>query len=335
LSYGGARAQEVFYRIIQVARDRLGGAHCCGTCALYNREALSSIGGFVQMGHSEDAHTGFGLTSAGWRIRYVPVIASIGASPNDAHAFFHQQHRWCMGNLIMMVSSKFWKAEIPFRIKFCYMTGFLFYLHQPFLLLQPFQLFWILFYYNAHMNLMDGLPYYPHIAWALVYMFTFYIAPFRWGYLYALLMRSFAYAHAAFTVLLGHSVGWIPTNAKHAGVSMAFRQTYWGVSVFFVLNILLIALSLSHNRFQLFDPNFLTVQFWVIYNAVLIGLLLWQLYKTIENAQKLQYEMALRDNPFDYSLEKWQYKTVVLFTILLSLTFFVIAYKAFDIFHLW
>ena len=119
LSYGSARAQEIFYRVVQVARDRLGSAHCCGTSAIYRRAALNSIGGFAQMGHSEDAHTGFQLTSKGWIVRYVPIILSIGLCPDNIYTFFHQQHRWCLGNIVMILNKQFWLARLPRRIKFC------------------------------------------------------------------------------------------------------------------------------------------------------------------------------------------------------------------------
>jgi cellulose synthase/poly-beta-1,6-N-acetylglucosamine synthase-like glycosyltransferase len=45
LEYGAAYVQEDFYRVIQVARDRLGGALCCGSNAIYRRAALATIGG--------------------------------------------------------------------------------------------------------------------------------------------------------------------------------------------------------------------------------------------------------------------------------------------------
>jgi cellulose synthase/poly-beta-1,6-N-acetylglucosamine synthase-like glycosyltransferase len=64
--------QELFYRFIQPARDRAGAAICVGTCALYRRAALEQSGGFAQIGHSEDVHTGVNLMRVGYRVQYVP-----------------------------------------------------------------------------------------------------------------------------------------------------------------------------------------------------------------------------------------------------------------------
>lgn len=318
LAYGGARAQEIFYRIIQVARDRLGGAHCCGTCAIYRREALDSIGGFVQIGHSEDAHTGFTLTAQGWIVRYVPLIVSIGLSPDDPHAFFHQQHRWCLGNTMMMLDKKFWNANIPWRIKYCYITGFLFYLHQPLLLLFSFQLFFVLFIYGNSIDILAGLPFYPHIIWAFVFMIFFYIAPLKWGYLYAILLRTYAYCHATLTEILGGTVGWIPTNSKQAGVSLAFRQTVIGVSIYTFLYIVCIAFALRNKSFHVFNYNYYFVEFWIIYNLVLAGVILWHLYRTVERAYAKQITESL-------SLVKWRIKTLGSYTVGATGVFLLIA----------
>lgn len=56
---GAGATQELFYRVIQVNRDRLGGANCVGTNAMYRRAALEAVGGTADTGHSEDVHTGY------------------------------------------------------------------------------------------------------------------------------------------------------------------------------------------------------------------------------------------------------------------------------------
>src|SRR6185312_3961590 len=50
--------QEVFYRTIQVSRDRFGAAICVGTSAVYRRAALEAEGGPPLMPYAEDVHTG-------------------------------------------------------------------------------------------------------------------------------------------------------------------------------------------------------------------------------------------------------------------------------------
>ncbi|CAI6097405.1 unnamed protein product [Clonostachys chloroleuca] len=56
---GAGATQELFYRVIQVNGDRLGGANCVGTNAMYRRAALEAVGGTADIGHSEDVHMGY------------------------------------------------------------------------------------------------------------------------------------------------------------------------------------------------------------------------------------------------------------------------------------
>lgn len=281
LAYNAAFAEEPFYRFIQVTRSRFGGTICCGSNAVYRRSALQKIGGPVQMDYSEDAHTGFALTSAGYRVLFVPVLLAIGLCPDNAYSFFHQQHRWCMGSMRLMMSKKFWFAPISWKIKFCYVTGFMFYMHHPLTILFSFHLFWTLFLYNEFIPLGNTLVFYPHIAFAITYLWLFPIAKMRFGYFNILIARTYAYAHAVKTALLGKSVGWISTNAKHTAISPAFRQTAWAVSVYAGLYFLLTILALRTGDLHLFDHRYFTVQFWIFWNLGLSLLLLWQLHKTI------------------------------------------------------
>ena len=281
LAYNAAFAEEPFYRFIQVTRSRFGGTICCGSNAVYRRSALQKIGGPVQMDYSEDAHTGFALTSAGYRVLFVPVLLAIGLCPDNAYSFFHQQHRWCMGSMRLMMSKKFWLAPISWRIKFCYITGFMFYLHHPLTLVFSFHLFWTLFLYNEFIPLGNTFVFYPHIVFAVTYLWLFPIAKMRLGYFNILIARTYAYAHAVKTALLGKSVGWISTNAKHTSISPAFRQVSRTVSVYVALYFLLTILALRTGDLHLFDHRYLSIQFWIFWNLVLSFLLLWQLRKTI------------------------------------------------------
>lgn len=312
LAYGGARAQEIFYRIIQVARDRIGGTHCCGTCAVYRRTALASIGGFVQMTHSEDAHTGLGIQMGGYAIRYIPLAVSIGISPDDPHAFFHQQHRWCLGNMLMLFSGKFWRAPISWKVKYSYITGFLFYLHQPFVILFSFQLFWILIFYGKFISLSAGLPFYPHVIWAFAYMFLFYISQFRWGYLYAILLRMYAYCHAIATAILGGTVGWIATGSKFAGVSSAYRQTITGLGICILAYIACIGLAVKAGAIHFLDYNYYSLEFWILFNLGLSCMLLWQMYQKMARSQRELVTAGVLEKS---SFQNWQLKTAGAYAI--------------------
>ena len=285
LAYNAAFAEEPFYRFIQVTRNRFGAAICCGSNAIYRRSAIEKIGGPVQIEYSEDAHTGFALTCEGYRVLYLPILLAIGLCPDNWYAFFHQQHRWCMGSMRLMLSKKFWTAPISWKTKFCYVTGFLFYTHHPIIIIFSFQLFWTLFFYNEYIGFGDNLLFYPHLIFAITYIWLFPIAKLRVGYFNIIFARTYAYAHAVKTAFLGRSVSWISTNAKHTSISPAFRQTTKFIRAYLIIYLALISLGLRTGDVHLLAIRYWSVQFWIMWNLILTSVLLWQLINTMKRIE--------------------------------------------------
>lgn len=126
---GAGAVQELFYRSVQVSRQRRNGAICVGTCAVYRRAALSQNGGPTLIEHSEDVHTGFDLRRLGWDLRYVPVALAAGLCPDTVSTFQTQQYRWCSGSMSLLSSRKFWKTKLKLRTRMCYLSGFFYYIH--------------------------------------------------------------------------------------------------------------------------------------------------------------------------------------------------------------
>jgi cellulose synthase/poly-beta-1,6-N-acetylglucosamine synthase-like glycosyltransferase len=282
LAYNAAFAEEPFYRFIQVTRSRFGGTICCGSNAVYRRSALQKIGGPYQIDYSEDAHTGYAITRMNYKVLFVPILLAIGLCPDNQYAFFHQQHRWCMGSMRLMLSSFFWKAKISWKIKFCYITGFMFYMHHILLIIFSFQLFWTLFFYNEYIPMGNSWFYIPHIIFAVVYVWLFPIAKLHLGYFNILISRTYAYSHAVKTALLRKSVGWVSTNAKHTLISPAFRQTTNFVTVYVLLYSFLIILGFRSGDIHLLDSGYWSVQFWIFWNLILSIILFFQQVKTMK-----------------------------------------------------
>ncbi len=121
--------QELFYRWIQPARDASRAAICVGTCAIYRRAALDAAGGFAQIGHSEDVHTGVKLMKAGYQLRYVPVLVSKGLCPDQLLGFLNQQYRWCTGSMSLLADRSFHQNPIfSWRQRVSFWSGFLYYI---------------------------------------------------------------------------------------------------------------------------------------------------------------------------------------------------------------
>jgi cellulose synthase (UDP-forming) len=119
--------QEVFYRSIQVARDRFGAAICVGTSAVYRRAALEPQGGPTLMPYAEDVHTGLDVRRAGWSMVYLPVVLSTGICPDNLDAFVRQQYRWCTGNAGVVFSRRLWSVPMTIPARLTYISGFFYY----------------------------------------------------------------------------------------------------------------------------------------------------------------------------------------------------------------
>jgi cellulose synthase (UDP-forming) len=125
--------QEVFYRSIQVARDRFGAAICVGTSAVYRRAALEPQGGPTLIPYAEDVHTGLDVRRAGWSMVYLPIIASTGICPDNLDAFVRQQYRWCTGNAGVVFSRRMWSVPMPIPARLTYISGFFYYVYTALL----------------------------------------------------------------------------------------------------------------------------------------------------------------------------------------------------------
>ncbi|TPX38195.1 hypothetical protein SmJEL517_g00221 [Synchytrium microbalum] len=124
---GAGLVQEQFYRVIQVGRDTYKGAICVGTSALYRHAALEPFGGTAAVEHSEDVRTGFMCMTAGYNVRYIPVVLSMGICPYDLKSFFNQQYRWCSGSADLLSSKIFWETKLTLLQRACFLSGIFYY----------------------------------------------------------------------------------------------------------------------------------------------------------------------------------------------------------------
>jgi cellulose synthase (UDP-forming) len=211
---GAGAVQELFYRAIQVSRDRLGGSICVGSCALYRRAALDSNGGTTLIEHSEDVHTGMDLYRAGWRLKYLPIPLATGICPAGPDSFLTQQYRWCTGSMSLLGSAKFWRADMRFGTRCCYLSGFCYYLHTA---IATFVLPVIPIFMLAVLPNQVQLHNYVWIAPSAAY--TLVIFPL-WNYgkygpssLMAKTLYGWAHVFAIFDIVRGKRMGWLTTGA--------------------------------------------------------------------------------------------------------------------------
>lgn len=116
---------EVFYRAVQVSRDRFGSALCVGSNAVYRRAALESAGGFTEIPYAEDSHTGLDMRYAGYELVYLPIVLAAGVCPSAIDPFMRQQYRWCCGATSLIWTQHMWRVDMPWRSRLPYIAGWL------------------------------------------------------------------------------------------------------------------------------------------------------------------------------------------------------------------
>lgn len=213
LAFGASNIQEFFYKIVQPARNRLGGAICVGTNAVYRRAALATIGGTAQIEHSEDVWTGFKLISKGFKLLYIPIILAKGLCPDNPSALFKQQTRWCQGSMSLMVSKEFWQSPVSWFTKSCYISGFLYYISNFFTLILPLASLVVALESQASDFAISPVIL---ILRGLFLFITLYVVIFpkaNLGTVVALCIACWAYSYTLINLLLGREEKWEPSGS--------------------------------------------------------------------------------------------------------------------------
>ncbi|MFD3944261.1 glycosyltransferase family 2 protein [Streptomyces sp. NPDC058579] len=214
---GAGAVQELFYRAVQVSRQRSDGAICVGSCAVYRRAALEENGGTTLIEHSEDVHTGFDLRCLGWDLRYVPVALAAGVCPDSAGAFFNQQYRWCAGSMSLLGSTKFWQARLRFASRLCYLSGFFYYLHTAlFTFVAPVIPLVLLLAFPDQLRVEYLWLVLPSVVYTTIVFPMWHRVPYRLEAWAVRMMYGWAHVFAIWDILRGNRMGWQATGSSRA-----------------------------------------------------------------------------------------------------------------------
>jgi cellulose synthase (UDP-forming) len=228
---GAGAVQELFYRMVQVSRNRHNGAICVGSCAIYRRKALESNGGTTLIEHSEDVHTGFDLRRAGWTLRYLPIPLATGLCPPDPDSFLTQQYRWCAGSMSLLGSRKFWTTKLPLRTRFCYLSGFCYYLHTAvFTFVAPAIPLTMLIFMPERVRLINYVSIAPSLLYNMVVFPSWHRCKFGLTAFMAKFLYGWAHMACLFDICRGKRMGW---QATGAGKRKAGTKRVWiAIAVF-------------------------------------------------------------------------------------------------------
>ncbi|MDO5747798.1 MAG: glycosyltransferase [Actinomycetaceae bacterium] len=103
--------QDFFMRFIEPQRDMYNAAIYVGSGAIFRREALLSIGGFVTDVITEDMATGLVLQDAGWKSVFVNEVVATGLAAETYSELIKQRTRWARGNI--QVLKKYAFGRLP------------------------------------------------------------------------------------------------------------------------------------------------------------------------------------------------------------------------------
>ena len=87
---------------ILVSRDAWNCGFCCGTSAVFRRDAIEGIGGIATESVTEDILTTVKLLPHGYLTRYLNERLSVGMAPENANSLLIQRRRWTRGHIQLM-----------------------------------------------------------------------------------------------------------------------------------------------------------------------------------------------------------------------------------------
>jgi Glycosyl transferase family group 2 len=205
--------QEIFYRSIQVARDRFGAAICVGTSAVYRRAALEPEGGPTLMPYAEDVHTGLDVRRAGWSMVYVPIVLSTGICPDNLDAFVRQQYRWCTGNAGVVFSRRMWSVPMTLPARLTYISGFFYYAYTGLLtFFGPIIPIVMLAFFPGEVRLRNFVILLPAMFAGFVLYPLWHRAKYRPSVWPLGIARGWAHVFSVWDSARGKTMGWHPSR---------------------------------------------------------------------------------------------------------------------------
>ncbi len=228
ISTGAGYMQHVFYSMLMQGKNRFNAAFCVGTCVVFRREAIDSIGGIYDKSKSEDIWTAMRLHEGGWRTVYINKVLAEGKTPETMKAYSKQQLRWATGSFEIFLTANPLlnrKLTVDQRLQYFLTTSFYF---TGFAVLMLILLPALQIYFNLSPVALDI----PLWQWAALYsgffvmqlMLSFYAMG---GLKLETIMISTAsfpiYIKAFFNALLGRDQAWSATNKKDTGYDSPFN----------------------------------------------------------------------------------------------------------------
>ncbi len=121
--------QELFFQLVQVAKNGWNAAFFAGSAAVFSRKAIESVGGIPTKSVAEDCELTILLHSKGYRTHYVHLPKVLGLSPENLNSYLVQQNRWARGAMqLLRYYNPLTFPGLTFAQRLCYLSGMLHFL---------------------------------------------------------------------------------------------------------------------------------------------------------------------------------------------------------------
>jgi cellulose synthase/poly-beta-1,6-N-acetylglucosamine synthase-like glycosyltransferase len=219
---------EVFYRVVQVSRDRFGSALCVGSNAVYRRAALQPCGGFTEIPYAEDSHTGLDMRFYGYQLSYIPVPLAAGICPSTLDGFMRQQYRWCCGATSLVWTHHMWRVAMPWKARLPYIAGWLWNLTTGLrTLILPLIPITLLVFLPGEIRLRNAILLVPAVITSSVLYPLWHNAPYSPRIWPLTIAVGWAQVLAIWDFSRGKVMSWQPTR----GPASATGRFWWGVTI--------------------------------------------------------------------------------------------------------
>lgn len=265
---GAGYVQELFYRMVQVNRDHWGAPICVGTCAMYRREALRIHGGTYPIAYSEDLHTGWQALVDGWRVKYIPLVLSMGACPSTMSSYWIQQTRWCLGSTSLMTNPKFWRTKLPIMQRLSFMSGMLYYMATALsVIMVPIPAIIVSWFFPDKVFWYNYLFSLPSFLFGVLIVAKWGTHPFGAYALTARQVSYYAHLFALYEKFKGNIIPWVPTgNAAQVKGSVLYQKYKTFASIWVSISTALVIAGAFFNMKSLADYNFYPMLFFAGFN---------------------------------------------------------------------
>jgi cellulose synthase/poly-beta-1,6-N-acetylglucosamine synthase-like glycosyltransferase len=255
LEKGAAGLQEVFYRILQTSRNSFNASLCVGTSAIYRREALQKFGGSAPVEQSEDVMTGLLVMNEGFKMKYLPLVLSMGVCPGEIYPFFMQQYRWSLGSFTLMLHKQYlWCGKnISFIQRVCFVNGFSYYLfHAISLFFSPACIVSILYFFPEQLLWFNIMFFAPSLFNDIIFhkLWTSQNVKLKvTTFDKTIKIQRIAFFYSLKDAIFKYEMSWVPTGKKTNSKNLSSVRLITGLKYMFfsdlvVMNAIIIGTAL-------------------------------------------------------------------------------------------